>query len=98
MTAHHLVHFVFFFVTDKIQIPLLCLSALDDPLVPETSIPYAGLAKNRNVALVTTAQGGHLAWVDVRGRCWMNEVIAEYVQHALQLTQTQQQYQQQQQQ
>jgi predicted alpha/beta-fold hydrolase len=68
---------------DKIGIPLLCLSALDDPLVPESSIPYTGLQCNKNVILITTQQGGHLAWTTAKGTSWMDAVISDYIQCSL---------------
>lgn len=79
-----------FINSSNISIPLLCINALDDPLVPgndtclihlkERSIPYEKLKSNKNVILATTEVGGHLAWLNYQGKCWMNEVCIQFTQ------------------
>ena len=40
-----------------VRVPLLCLSALDDPIAPAEAIPYAALAANPLCTLATTPCG-----------------------------------------
>ncbi len=42
---------------------MLCLNALDDPIVPPEALPYTESENNGNVLLVTTRKGGHVAWL-----------------------------------
>jgi len=48
----------------QINIPLLLLNALDDPIVDQRLIPLDLPEKNPNVILVTTEYGGHLSWCE----------------------------------
>ncbi len=43
--------------------PLLAISALDDPLVPGSSLPVEAARANPMVTLVTTPSGGHVGFV-----------------------------------
>jgi predicted alpha/beta-fold hydrolase len=43
--------------------PLLAISALDDPLVPASSLPLEAARANPNVTLLTTRLGGHVGFV-----------------------------------
>ena len=43
--------------------PLLAISALDDPLVPASSLPLEAARANPMVTLVTTRAGGHVGFV-----------------------------------
>jgi hypothetical protein len=43
--------------------PLLAISSLDDPIVPASAIPFEEARANAAVTLVTTAAGGHVAFV-----------------------------------
>ncbi|KAF0975444.1 hypothetical protein FDP41_005438 [Naegleria fowleri] len=47
-----------------IQIPVLFLNALDDPISSKHAIPYDDLKENTNIILATTERGGHVAWLD----------------------------------
>eukprot|EP00798_Chlamydomonas_sp_ICE-L_P020084 gene20084-26801_t len=51
----------------RIQIPLMCIHALDDPISCKEAIPYEELTANANCVLVTTGSGGHLGWVAGKG-------------------------------
>ncbi|KAI8782805.1 phospholipase ABHD3, partial [Biomphalaria glabrata] len=44
--------------------PVLCLSAADDPFAPETSIPMKEAEENENIAIVKTACGGHIGFLE----------------------------------
>lgn len=62
--------------------PLLALSAADDPMVPEASLPVALAAASPAVRLVVTAQGGHTAFVDglpLRPGFWAERTAADYL-------------------
>lgn len=54
---------------DQIKIPLLCINAMNDPLICSSLIPYDLPAKNHNVILATTGKGGHLAWCVLLHAC-----------------------------
>ncbi|CAG8488913.1 1534_t:CDS:2 [Paraglomus brasilianum] len=49
------------FIT-KVRIPLLCLTAEDDPISTCEVIPYDECRFNPYVILATTSHGGHLGW------------------------------------
>ncbi|OZJ02612.1 hypothetical protein BZG36_04285 [Bifiguratus adelaidae] len=51
------------FIT-KVKIPLLCLSARDDPISPEECLPIDECLYNPHVILATTRIGGHLGWFE----------------------------------
>lgn len=67
----------------RVEIPLLCLNAADDPFSPERSLPVEAADANEHVMLVVTKRGGHVAfnnqllWPSSAG--YMEEVAAEYV-------------------
>ncbi|XP_010543274.1 PREDICTED: embryogenesis-associated protein EMB8-like [Tarenaya hassleriana] len=48
----------------SVSIPLLCISALDDPLCTREAIPWDECRANENVVLATTKHGGHLAFFE----------------------------------
>ncbi|XP_052202619.1 embryogenesis-associated protein EMB8-like [Diospyros lotus] len=48
----------------NVSIPLLCVSALDDPLCTREAIPWDECRANKNVVLATTRHGGHLAFFE----------------------------------
>ncbi|CAK4213604.1 unnamed protein product [Aphanomyces euteiches] len=67
----------------RVRIPLLCLSALDDPVCTHTSIPYRECADNERVILATTARGGHLGYYTsdsfwAQPDMWSSTVAAQY--------------------
>lgn len=47
----------------RVGVPLLCVSAADDPIALASAIPRAALAANPLAALVVTPFGGHLGWL-----------------------------------
>jgi predicted alpha/beta-fold hydrolase len=67
-----------------VRTPLVCVSALDDPIVGPTCIPADTVWKNNpKITIVRTHRGGHLAWMQgFRGRCWMSRAAVE-ITHAL---------------
>ncbi|KAF7820058.1 embryogenesis-associated protein EMB8 [Senna tora] len=48
----------------SVSIPLLCISALDDPVCTREAIPWDECRANKNVVLATTKHGGHLAFFE----------------------------------
>ncbi|XP_074570980.1 uncharacterized protein LOC141827592 [Curcuma longa] len=65
----------------KVSVPLLCISALDDPLCTREAIPWDECRANVNVVLATTTHGGHLAYF--RGltaqSLWWVEAVHEFL-------------------
>ncbi|KAK6945469.1 hypothetical protein RJ641_013013, partial [Dillenia turbinata] len=51
------------FVED-VSVPLLCISAVNDPVCTGEAIPYDECRNNQNVVLATTKHGGHLAYYE----------------------------------
>ena len=68
-------------VMDRVSIPMLCLNALDDPLI-DVNISQQGKAfseSNHNIISVLTSHGGHLGWVYGWRTQWMSTAISEYL-------------------
>lgn len=69
----------------QITTPTLFVSSLDDPISISTSIPFAAVQENPNVALVATQSGGHLGWPDeLNGldSTWVNHTMLDFL-HAV---------------
>jgi len=68
---------------NAVNTPLLCLNALDDPLVPIDAIPFDQAQRNPYVILITTKFGGHVGWIRDFGLfslddSWMDQVTVEF--------------------
>uniref|UniRef100_A0A5B7B4C8 Putative abhydrolase domain-containing protein 3 n=1 Tax=Davidia involucrata TaxID=16924 RepID=A0A5B7B4C8_DAVIN len=48
----------------NVMVPLLCISALDDPVCTMEAIPWDECRANKNIILATTQHGGHLAFYE----------------------------------
>lgn len=60
-----------------IKVPLLCISALDDPVCTKEAIIWDECRANKNVILATTQHGGHLGYfdgMDAKGVWWVRAV------------------------
>jgi hypothetical protein len=58
---------------EKVRVPLLLLSAEDDPFIPAASIPH--FVQNAQVTWEVTPKGGHLGFVE--GPPWRPRFYAE---------------------
>ncbi|KAK9134839.1 hypothetical protein Syun_014169 [Stephania yunnanensis] len=61
----------------NVSIPLLCISALDDPVCTKEAIPWDECRANKNIVLATTRHGGHLAFfegITASHLWWLNPV------------------------
>ncbi|KAF0693831.1 Aste57867_15251 [Aphanomyces stellatus] len=66
-------------VMTKIRVPVLCISALDDPLCPPEYIPEDLCLRNEHFILAKTTAGGHLGFlVGDATEMWTSDVIAQY--------------------
>ena len=48
----------------NISVPVLCVSALDDPICPKETIPFSLFKTSNNLFLVTTDKGGHCGFLE----------------------------------
>ncbi|XP_004496351.1 embryogenesis-associated protein EMB8-like [Cicer arietinum] len=48
----------------SVSIPLLCISAVDDPVCTTEAIPWDECRANKNIVLATVKHGGHLAFFE----------------------------------
>jgi abhydrolase domain-containing protein 1/3 len=65
-----------------IQIPLLFLSAEDDPVVNLESMPITVPDVNPNVIVVLTKRGGHLGFLEgwwPTGQNWSDRVLSHFL-------------------
>jgi predicted alpha/beta-fold hydrolase len=69
-------------VIGQVRIPLLLITAQDDPFVPYESLVKARVADNQNVQFVAPAHGGHCGFISRHSgpeRFWAEERIAEWM-------------------
>ncbi|XP_047076523.1 embryogenesis-associated protein EMB8-like isoform X1 [Lolium rigidum] len=64
-----------------VSVPLLCVSALDDPLCTREAIPWDECRANKKIILATTPNGGHLAFFEglTARRLWWVRAVSEFL-------------------
>jgi hypothetical protein len=68
-------------VVGSVRVPLLLITAQDDPFVPVASIRASGAAENPAIQFEAPRYGGHCGFVSDRAgrrRFWAEERIAEF--------------------
>jgi hypothetical protein len=74
-----------------IRVPLLCLNARDDPLLPADYLPIDEAKASKHVVMVVTERGGHLGWFedarDEHGEFepWYTSALVQYFRVMLQV-------------
>jgi hypothetical protein len=68
-----------------IAIPLLCVNAEDDPIVPVSCVPFEVVDKHSNILMAMTRNGGHLGWRDINGENWAEKLGIEFINAVLKL-------------
>ncbi|KAG6388805.1 hypothetical protein SASPL_150241 [Salvia splendens] len=65
----------------QVSVPLLCISALDDPVCTREAIPWDECRANKNVVIATSLHGGHLAFFEgiTGSRLWWVRAINEFL-------------------
>lgn len=72
----------------EIRIPLLFLSAEDDPVVNLSSMPIHVPEINPNIIVVLTKRGGHLGFLEgwwPTGRNWADRVMVKFLSSCLEM-------------
>ncbi|XP_055490167.1 phospholipase ABHD3 isoform X1 [Leucoraja erinacea] len=67
----------------SIEVPVLCLNALDDVFSPAYAIPMQSAKQNPNVALLLTAHGGHIGFLEgifPRRMTYMDRLFKQFIQ------------------
>lgn len=71
---------------DKIKVPTLALSALDDPFQPGDSLPTEGAERSSHVAILATKYGGHIGFMEgalPTRYHYSDRVLSEYLKTVL---------------
>ncbi|BGP38189.1 hypothetical protein JCM10449v2_002118 [Rhodotorula kratochvilovae] len=68
-------------VIGNTAVPLLSISAMDDPIVDSNGIPFSAAEKNPWLTFATTQHGGHLGWFEgfFRPRRWVAKPAVEFL-------------------
>lgn len=70
---------------EQVNIPLLSISAEDDPLIKAPINYYAvkAAAKNKHIIAIVTKKGGHVAWIDRFGHSWAIDRMVDFIRMQL---------------
>lgn len=74
--------FPFLLRVQDVSVPLLCMTALDDPLIPRhvPNIALEASRSNPHVISLSTERGGHLGWLTGwRGESWGMAVVMHFI-------------------
>ncbi|XVF00582.1 hypothetical protein REPUB_Repub04eG0012900 [Reevesia pubescens] len=65
---------------ENVSVPLLCISALDDPVCTSEAIPFDECRLNENIILATTLHGGHLPFYEgiTASSLWWVRAVDEF--------------------
>lgn len=63
-----------------VQVPVLCINALDDPVCTSKMIPYELFQTHPNIMLVTTEHGSHCGFYRGQYDSWAHFAAVEYLQ------------------
>ena len=65
----------------RVRVPVLCIGAEDDPLLPPGAPATSDRAARANPLVVSavTRVGGHVGWVDAGGGRWWAEAAAQWL-------------------
>ncbi|KAJ6884714.1 hypothetical protein NC652_031654 [Populus alba x Populus x berolinensis] len=65
----------------NVSVPLLCISALDDPVCTREAIPWDECRANPNIVLATPQHGGHLAFFEglTASSSWWIRAVDEFL-------------------
>ncbi len=66
---------------DRIRVPTLVIQAKDDMFIPFESFNHPAFRTNPNLTLIATEYGGHLGFLQRRGRrFWIDETVTEWIE------------------
>ncbi|MCC9599591.1 alpha/beta fold hydrolase [Stieleria sp. JC731] len=71
-------------VVDSNRWPTLVLAAEDDPIVPATC--FDAVNWHQRTQFILTPTGGHAGFIDRDGKCWMDEVVFQWIDRGAQST------------
>ena len=63
----------------NITVPVMCISATDDPIISKDLIPYETFKNYATHVLVTVNLGGHCGFIDGHTESWCDRVSLDFV-------------------